>query len=1090
MLFLYSFFAHAVNADNSVLLTGKMTDNHNNPLENVNIILHQGGVQLLTTTADDGTYSFQAAPGSYGIELRYFGGSPYLPSGGFDLLGSTISLTQDTVDNITLSTVTLSGIVTDPHQHPISGATVNVLNYDTSDNGFSGGIGGLATTDNIGYYSMILLPGTTEEGITVTPSQNSGFSPVALNAITLVGNTTLNFMWPNATSSTIASVSGFSNSILSLSGFSNPELSFSNFTKSNLSFSNFSNSSLTINLNKTTYETSLQDLHYPHFIAVNPVKNKIYVAGSCSAGGIYVVDGTSNAVSKFPIFGDCSFQIAVNKITNKIYVTVNSEPPITNVIDGITGNITKVPAQFGAAGIAINDQTNKVYVANDIFSGSVSVINGTNEVIKTIPVGIYPVDIAVNTVTNKIYVANGGYQGGSNGTISVIDGKTDNVEDTITVGLSPVKIAIDPITNKIYVANLFSNDVNVIDGTTNHILDTIQVGNYPIDIAANPTINKIYVANEKSNSISIIDSNTNAVTYVSVGDSPDSIAINSITNKVYTANSKGDYIDGTISIINARNEVTTIPAGKLPYFVAVNPLTSEAYVGNLLDNSLSVISDLPPPNMNSTLSFSGFSNSTLSFSGFSNSVLSFSNFTNSRLSFSNYTNSSFFIKNSTSSNLSSLITPSNGIGVVGIAAPNPVSYLKEFSVSNLTTANMPSGNFPYGLFSWKITGLAIGQSDPVTFTFPSTVPSNAQYWKYSAGIWTNLSSLITGISGTTMTLTITDGGLGDSDGVANGQISDPGGLFIPSSSPHSGDSTPGSPPSFTKGFGPNEYPVIINGTPTNSNVTQILHTGESFVVKILLNGDNGPTSVQHVSLLTDLYGTKMNAQDSDTIIAWDRSSDLTLIDPHHFFDSVKTTTTQTSDGKFELDYTITFSNPMPQSDIIIRTGGADLYSGNYEILNAWQAVGAPYKMYTGQGTSNDIIAQNTSTKTLQVPDYASGHGLIQNPLQQNVPPALVLKGDGKFTYNGQLFIPFSFSINCKTIYGDCSNSTIKIGNTTVPINATLGSTDIGTTLSLYSSNLRCEVYDLKSESVKNEVVFDCTEPLGSGISYDASLTHQ
>ncbi len=52
--------------------------------------------------------------------------------------------------------------------------------------------------------------------------------------------------------------------------------------------------------------------------------------------------------------------------------------------------------------------TNKIYV-NNRRDGTVSVINGaTNQVIKTISGFSYPIGSDVNPVTNKIYVANSG----------------------------------------------------------------------------------------------------------------------------------------------------------------------------------------------------------------------------------------------------------------------------------------------------------------------------------------------------------------------------------------------------------------------------------------------------------------------------------------------------------------------------------------------------------------------------------------------------------------------------------------------------------------------------------------------------------
>jgi DNA-binding beta-propeller fold protein YncE len=74
----------------------------------------------------------------------------------------------------------------------------------------------------------------------------------------------------------------------------------------------------------------------------------------------------------------------------------------------------------------------------------------------TVPVGKNPVAIAVNPVTNKIYVANcpdlSSRTVGTNGTITIIDGDTNNSE-TVEAGLCPTAVAVNPTTNKIYIAN-------------------------------------------------------------------------------------------------------------------------------------------------------------------------------------------------------------------------------------------------------------------------------------------------------------------------------------------------------------------------------------------------------------------------------------------------------------------------------------------------------------------------------------------------------------------------------------------------------------------------------------------------------------
>ena len=66
---------------------------------------------------------------------------------------------------------------------------------------------------------------------------------------------------------------------------------------------------------------------------------------------------------------------------------------------------------------------------------------------------------------------------------------------------------------------------------------------------------------------------------------------------------------------------------------------------------------------------------------------------------------------------------------------------------------------------------------------PSNVPTNAQYWECINGSWVDVTSLLGDNDGdNVLTMTITDGGLGDADGIANGIVIDQGGLVVQSSS--------------------------------------------------------------------------------------------------------------------------------------------------------------------------------------------------------------------------------------------------------------------------------------------------------------------
>jgi YVTN family beta-propeller protein len=204
--------------------------------------------------------------------------------------------------------------------------------------------------------------------------------------------------------------------------------------------------------------------------------------------------------------------------------------------------------------------------------------------IDTVNVGSQPNAVAVNPATNKIFVTNG-----QSGTVTIIDGLTDNVSGPITVGANPIAVAVNPATNKAYVANSNSNSVTVIDGKTLGS-NTVTVGGYPLFVAVNVPTNKIYVANQNDNTVTVIDGSTNNTTTVPVGLGPNSIAVDAITNKIYVANAGKNCQSNTVTVIDgATNATTTVPVGTCPSQVAVNSVTNKIYVTNNQTHSVTVI---------------------------------------------------------------------------------------------------------------------------------------------------------------------------------------------------------------------------------------------------------------------------------------------------------------------------------------------------------------------------------------------------------------------------------------------------------------------------------------------------------------------
>jgi YVTN family beta-propeller protein len=358
------------------------------------------------------------------------------------------------------------------------------------------------------------------------------------------------------------------------------------------------------------YKTNLHNVKsipvgiQPNAIAIDRATNKIYVANT-NSNSVSVIDGDSsnpNVVKSIPV-GIQPNAIAINPTTNKIYVA-NTGSNTVSVIDGkmdyaIIKNITVGKAPFA---ISIDEKTKKVYVANRD-SNTLSLIDGyskTNNVLYTIPVGKAPIDIAIDDIAtynnpkndkSYIYVANADSE-----TVSMIDGKTNNVIRSIPLEFIPRSIAVDRQSDMLYINSLDLTAGGILEVRDNSVPEHpkyVQVGNDPQHLAINPTTNKIYVANTGSDSVSVIDGKTKNVTNVIEvkGKQPSGIAINPTTNKIYVANTGSDSVSVIKDDSGNLDNITNLKVGKKPNAIAINPTTNKIYVANTGSDSVSVIKD-------------------------------------------------------------------------------------------------------------------------------------------------------------------------------------------------------------------------------------------------------------------------------------------------------------------------------------------------------------------------------------------------------------------------------------------------------------------------------------------------------------------
>jgi serine protease AprX len=102
--------------------------------------------------------------------------------------------------------------------------------------------------------------------------------------------------------------------------------------------------------------------------------------------------------------------------------------------------------------------------------------------------------------------------------------------------------------------------------------------------------------------------------------------------------------------------------------------------------------------------------------------------------------------------------------------------------AQFTTIAPPSGyTLPQGVFQFTANSCTVGGTVTVTLTYPQALPAGTTLWKFGprpsnpTASWYQHPATI---SGNTVTYQVTDGGAGDSDGVANGTIVDPAGPVL------------------------------------------------------------------------------------------------------------------------------------------------------------------------------------------------------------------------------------------------------------------------------------------------------------------------
>ncbi len=233
-------------------------------------------------------------------------------------------------------------------------------------------------------------------------------------------------------------------------------------------------------------------------------------------------------------------EVKVDKFLNKVYVA-NERSNSISVLDSNLRTLKEIFINTIPHDVEENDKIHHVYISGKSPSETISIIDGrTDELLQNIPLNQEPSDIEVNEKESKLYLA-------GKGGISLIDDNGSNPLNIDSVKKYDVegnysKIAVDEEAEKVYVLNeyppellIFNNDLKLLEKLS------IPDKKEPLDIEVNENDHSVYVITEKN---FYKQYNDTSMMGVELNNKPRTLEVNENSNIVYVIS---DY---DVSVIN------------------------------------------------------------------------------------------------------------------------------------------------------------------------------------------------------------------------------------------------------------------------------------------------------------------------------------------------------------------------------------------------------------------------------------------------------------------------------------------------------------------------------------------------------------
>jgi YVTN family beta-propeller protein len=263
----------------------------------------------------------------------------------------------------------------------------------------------------------------------------------------------------------------------------------------------------------------------PEALAINHKTGDICVASSI-ARSVTLIDGQRDEILATVKLLKPPYSLAVDDATGDIYI------PDDVVIDGRTHAVKTVA--LGSADKLLTDAARQKLFLMGYESGIISVFDMKTDALKQLPTGGFHL-WGMTQIDHTLYVNH--LQGASVAAINVDTGSYV----LIPTGPMPCALAVSVESGLLFTTNYGDGSITVIDTRSNRVAGTIDVGGRLQAIATDGEGEAIYVADAQNRKVIAIDMKTRSLKSVaSLSESPYALAVNKRTHAVYAATSGPD----------------------------------------------------------------------------------------------------------------------------------------------------------------------------------------------------------------------------------------------------------------------------------------------------------------------------------------------------------------------------------------------------------------------------------------------------------------------------------------------------------------------------------------------------------------------